>query len=498
MSQTQNIRRAAVAAAVGAVFAGAAGSASAVTILGAGASAVKNSVQLIVLKDYCAAGTINFYDTGTATISPGGQPGGGIFRIQCSASSISGFNASVDIGYDTNGGSWKAFTAVNPALFSTATSQNTAFNANPVATVQTTGCTLQSSIAMAVLGQTFTINYNYGCAQKNLVPGTDVVSFGLTDVEGALFVASTDNQPLVNNSWTTNSSTGPLPIYSNFGIGTELSGFPQQVFGVVFGVGVSPKLYAALVADQKATGILSTSCPSVAPAGVLTVAQEACAPIITRAQYASIIAASGGTLNASLAPLFSSIIPATTTFELARRDQGSGTQASSNAFFLNDGCGSAATELFTNPQIPYGSANNVSYNATTGAVQGKLQAPTLPDSVTGFAIGVISVENESKFSAGAGFLRLDGFYPSVANAKTGLYSYVSEENLHANPTLTGDALTFVTDLTATSGTSPKLSESAYNYGLSTSVNGIVPLYSTLNTGAAYGNGAALCAGWQHL
>jgi hypothetical protein len=497
MLQTQNIRRAAVAAAVGAAFAGVAGSAGAVTILGAGASAVKNSVQLIVLKDYCASGTINFYDTGTGTITAGGQPGGGIFRIQCSASSISGFTGSVDIGYDTNGGSWKAFTAVNSALYSTATSQNTAFNANPVATVQTTGCTLQSNIAMAVLGQTFTINYNYGCAQKNLVPGTDVVSYGLTDVEASLFLASTDNQPLVNNSWTTNSSTGPVSIYSNFGAGTELAGFPQQVFGVVFGVGASPKLYAALVADQKATGQLASTCPSVAPNGVLSAAAELCAPVISRAQYASIVAASGGTLNTSLAPLFVSVIPATTTFELARRDQGSGTQASSNAFFLNDGCGSAFTETVTSPQIPYGSANNVSYNATTGAVQGKLQTPTL-DGGSGFAIGVISVENESKFSGGAGFLRLDGFYPSVANAKTGLYSYVSEENLHANPTLSGDALTFVNDLVATSGSSPKLSESAYNYGLSTSVNGIVPLYSALNTGATYGNGAALCAGWQHL
>jgi hypothetical protein len=497
MSHSQIIRRAAVAAAVGAVFAGAAGSAGAASIFGAGASAVKNSVQLIVLKDYCATGTINFYDTGTGTIAAGGQPSGGIFRIQCSASSISGFSSSVDIGYDTNGGSWKGFTSVNSALFSTATSQNTAFNANPVATVQTTGCTVQSNIAMAVLGQTFTINYNYGCAQKNLVPGTDVVSFGLTDVEGPLFLGSTDNQPLVNNSWTTNSSTGPLPIYSNFATGSELANFPQQVFGVVFGVGASPKLYAALVTDQKATGILASSCPSVAPAGVLTAAQQACAPIITRAQYASIIAATGGALNSSLAPLFVSVVPTATTFELARRDQGSGTQASSNAFFLNDGCGSAATELVTAPQIPYGSAGNVSYNATTGNVQGKLITPTL-DGGTGFGIGVISVENESKYSAGAGFLRLDGFYPSVANAKAGLYAYVSEENLHFNPNATGDALVFAADLVATSGSSPKLSESAYNYGLSTSVNGIVPLYSALNTGATYGNGASLCAGWQHL
>jgi len=498
---SMHIRQAAIAAAVGAVFAGAAVSASATTttIYGAGASAVKNAVQLLVLKDYCAGGTINFYDNGTATISAGGQPGGATFLISCNTSSSSGITAStINIGYDTSGGSWKAFTAVNSALYTTAGSQST-LNANPVATVSLTGCTVQSAAVMAVLSNTFTINYNYNCAVRNLVPGTDVVSFGLTDVEAALFTNTADNQPLVNNSWAT-TSNGPEPIFSPFttNAGNELSGFPAPVFGVVLGIGASKNLYSALQYDQIATGVI----PSTCTAGTISTPSSICAPVITRAQYASIVNNTGSSMNSDLTAggtggLFTSHIPTAGTFELARRDQGSGTQASSNAFFLNDGCSSSSTEPVDTPQLPYGSAGNVSYNATTSAAQGKIISPTL-DGGTGFSIGVVSVENESKWSAGAGFLKLDGYYPSAANAAAGKYSYVSEENLHFHKTSTGDELTFANDLTNQTAGSNKVNESAYNYGVGLAANGIVGIFSNINLNATYGNSGLLCSGWQHL
>jgi hypothetical protein len=503
----KQIRNAAIVAAVGAAFAG---SAQAATILGAGASAVKNSVQLLILKDYCAAGTINFFDNGTATVAAGKQPGGSIFRIQCTQTTLSQFGAAVDIGYDTTGGSWKAFTAVNTAMYSSAASQNTALNANPVSTVATTGCTLQSGAVIAVVGYTFTVNYNYGCAVQPLNPATQPVNFGLTDVEPSLFLASADNQPLVNGSWAY-TSTGTTQIFGGavstaFAAGTEASGFPKPVFGVVFGVAASPTLYSALQADQIASGLI----PSTCTAGTVSATPQTCAPFITRAQYASIVANSAGALNSSVYPLFSNTaLAGNGTFELARRDQGSGTQASSNAYFLNDGCSNATSgEAPVSPLTPFTAvSNNITYNATTGGVITEIGAPTLTAALgsPNFAIGVISVENESslntagsgKGGVGSGFLRLDGFYPSVANATMGRYSYVSEENLHANPTNTGDALQFVTDLTATSG--PKVTESAYNYGSTTQpAAGIVQINSAVNTTAPWGNGAALCSGWQHL
>ena len=87
----------------------------------------------------------------------------------------------------------------------------------------------------------------------------------------------------------------------------------------------------------------------------------------------------------------------------------------------------------------------------------------------------------------------------MANATLGLYDYVSEENLHANPAASGDAAQFLADLTNTTAGSPKVTESAYNYGSSAQpAAGIVQLFSNLNTTAAYGNNAQLCNGWQHL
>jgi len=490
------VRKAALGAAVAAVFAGAAGSvgATTTTILGTGASAAKNALQLLILKDYCTPGTINFYDNGTATISAGGQPGGSIFVVSCGSSSTSGLSAStINIGYDTTGGSWKAFAVSSTAVFSTTGSQSSN-SAEPVATVSLTGCSLQSNIAMAVLGNTVTINYNYNCKARSLVPGTDIVTYGLTDVEPVLFTTTTDNQPLVNNTWAT-TSAGPQLLFSPFipDVANELSGFPQEVFGVVYGIGASPKLYSALQADQIASGLLPATCT----AGTISSPASICAPAIWRSQYASIVSNSGDVLNSDLTPLFTSVIPSSASFELARRDAGAGTQAVSNAFFLNDGCSNASTEPASSPQLPVGSAGNVSYNGTTSAAQGKIISPTL-DGGTGFAIGLISVEYESKWSGGAGFLKLDGSYPSSANAELGRYGLVSQLLVHFHPGVTGDALVFANDLTNQTAGSPKINESAYNYGVGTVANGIVGIFSNLNPNAPWGNSGLSCGGWQHL
>jgi hypothetical protein len=488
-------RRAAIVAAVGAAFAAGSGAASAGTIYGAGASAVQNSIRYLILKDYCSSSIANYYDsTGSAAIAQGGTPGGKTFRIQCSPASGTGLT-TVDISYDTQGGSWKAFTAIDPVLYTTAGSQNSALNANPVATSDTSvGCVEQASQTIVILNHTFTVNYFHGCQLDNLNPATQPVSFGLTDVEEALFNSTNSNQPLVNNSWTTSAGDFIFP-HSDFSSGelSEYGGGEVTAFGVVFGIGASKNLYAALVKDQIAAGILATSCPSVAPAGVLTAAQELCAPTITRAQYASIVSQAGSSLETSLAALFTTTAaPTSASFELARRDQGSGTQASSNAYFLNDGCANASSETVSRSAIP-ADHTNISYNSTTGGVQGKLETPTL-DGGTGFAIGVLSVENESGFSAGAGFLRLNGVYPSVANASNGSYTYVSEENLHFNPNVDGDGAQFYNDL-ATTNNSNFPNESAFQYGVTPPQNGIVPA-PEVYASATWHNAANLCAGWQ--
>jgi len=91
-----------------------------------------------------------------------------------------------------------------------------------------------------------------------------------------------------------------------------------------FGVSVSPKLYAAM---QVAQGLSGTGADGQ--------------PNITKAQYASLVSKNGKI--ASLADLIGSAnIPSGDTaavLQLARRDDLSGTQASSNIFFVNGQCG---------------------------------------------------------------------------------------------------------------------------------------------------------------
>jgi len=529
------IRIAALTAAVGAVFATPAG---AVSIFGAGASAVNNSAKLLVLKDYCKAqvGTTNtadYYDNDSNYAK-----GGSIYRITCPPASGSGFTSTlVDISYDTTGGSWKGFTAVSDAIYSAAQVAGPTTNATPVATIDTTiacGSTFTSTVA--VLGNSFNINYHGKCTTRALVHGTDTVWFGLTDVEPNLFLASGDNQPLQNGAWNAGSANLGTALISNF-VGdltplTEASGittnsgsggaYPVPAFGVVFGVIASPKLYSALQADQIATGAISAS--GCVAGTVATIANDKCAPYITHDQYASIIMnpeGVGPALSSSLASLFTSLVPATTTYELARRDNGSGTNASVNAYFLEDGCiGANDLEPASTPRLPYNATGaNVSYNQTTGDVIKSVGNPAFHalDGGSGFVIGVVSAENEGKLSAGAGFLKLEGFYPSVANAQIGRYSYVSLENIHFNSAATAsmvggpnnDVWQFAQDLIR-DNPGGNLTESLLAYGfagtagsvtVNNKVNGIVPqgvVYSDSSAGVGIVTWVNQPTGWGAL
>jgi hypothetical protein len=489
------VQMAAIAAAVGAAFAGNAQAAT--PIYGAGASAVKNSILYIIAKDYCSsASTITYTDNGTGVSATTATPGGSIFRITCTPTTGTKFSSGLDITYDSAGGSWKAFTATTPALLANA--QNTALNANPVSTL--TGGAAPVTITPTILGTAFTFSYVSGATASALTLTSSAVTFGLTDVEADLFADTAFNQPLVNNSWNTGSSA----IYSaGISPGAELAGFPLKAFGVVFAIAASQDLYSALQVDQIASGGL----PSTCVAGTVgTAANNVCAPVISHAQYASIVSANFGALNINAAALFTTVVPPNTALELARRDQGSGTQAASNAYFLNIGCASTATEgsdlapalpvdIAVAPAAGPNTATNnfvISYNSSTGGVVTRLgpvaaTAATNPGPTSKFVIGVVSAENEGKIGT-AGFLRLDGVYPTnTAVGTKGTYNFASTEVLHANPNASGDGLTFVKDL-AGINVVPTL-EIITNY----TGPGIV----TLGT-SSYNNAGTACAGWRHI
>jgi len=489
----------AVAVAVGATFCAAAG---ATTLSGAGASAINNTLKAVVLGQYCTPGTVAYYDNDS-----NGAGGGSVYRITCTSKTATKFATGVDISYDTTGGSWKGFLATNTALMTNA--QNTALNANPASTINTGACgTVSSSFVIAGV----TVSYHPNCS-VSFLPASTPTNFGMTDVESALFNGSTFDQPLVNNSW----NGTPCQIFSSTLQACQPSGTvatpwgngldnATAAFGVVFGVAASKSLYLAMQKDQIGVGWIPSSCSgTVATAGV----NEICAPLISRSQYASLVGVTfqGGNTSASF--LFQGTPPTTdNSIELARRDQGSGTQSGSNAHFLNVSC-TTSTETPYPPALPSDfpqvtvapfNAFQVTFNATTGDVITRLAGgaaatgstttsnyiPATPTS--GYVIGVVSDENDTKLKGGAGFLRLDGFYPSTANAASGMYTYVTEENLHCSSALTaGDNLTFCQDLAGTGTTSVSLKTYTGTGILQTSTAN----YNLDNDGTA---GSSVCQG----
>jgi len=103
-----------------------------------------------------------------------------------------------------------------------------------------------------------------------------------------------------------------------------------QAFGLI----VNNAFYKALRDRDIARGYLPASCDSEAYSGVTTVT-SACRPTMSRHEYASLIATDGAKdltflLGAS---------GASSTLVVDRRYGGSGTQASSNIYFLNNPCG---------------------------------------------------------------------------------------------------------------------------------------------------------------
>jgi hypothetical protein len=418
---------AAAAAAVSMAFSGNAaasnGSPGAPASIGAGASAVKNSILRGIIgvngatAALCGANAATLYDNATADVTVGTAiPGGSIFRVVCGAN---------DVSYDTNGGSWKGLNAADPAGNPLMTIAQGTNNANPVKWVATAGTASAFQItSFTVQGNTFTfnapVNYVWGAATANAVAGTDFVDFGMTDVEPALFNDSI-NQPFIDTGTCASPALSCGNLISNAnvaqvtGIGKELAGYPQAAFGVVFGVGVSPALLAQLQTAQA----LPASC-----VGVSGFTTQACAPNVSIADYRSIMSGNGS------ASLIAAYGPAPIFW--ARRDQGSGTKASENAFFLNHGCStaSASTEGATlSPFLPGNSNANytVQYNYSTGAVLTSLKV------AGNHTIGVISAENDSAGKLGtASMTFLDGQYPTSANAAAGLYPYVSTEVFHCS------------------------------------------------------------------
>ena len=190
-----------------------------------------------------------------------------------------------------------------------------------------------------------------------------------------------------------------------FGVSVEGFGVEGNAnVGQVFGIATSTSLYRAM---QVAQGIY----PSVAAANSADPSYlPANAPSISHVQYASIVS---GTADASL------LVPGSTApLTVARRVPTSGTQSSSNATFLHKPCNGDA--VIGGALEPIG-ATSVVPGVTVIEGSGTGNAKTAL-STTGFAIGVLSLENDwnaDTTSNGYRFIKLDNVHPEAPIAGSG-------------------------------------------------------------------------------
>jgi len=194
-----------------------------------------------------------------------------------------------------------------------------------------------------------------------------------------------------------------IQLYSQ-ATGTKLTAIKRIPLGMQgFAVAVNNNFYNALQDAQVSAGLLDTSCTSGT-----RVMSEACQPNITRAQYASLASVEG-----SIGSAAGFIAGSTTPLTLARRDQLSGTQATSNIFFLSNSCNvlDAASKVNTRggALTPLTAANvkplTLHMNVQTGNVEDDLR------STTGYSIGVIALNkavNQTEYN----FVKLDGVSPN--------------------------------------------------------------------------------------
>ena len=408
----------------------------------------------------CDVGTNTIFSNQAATssnVTPGSI--GNFNAYACTRAGV------VSVLYHTvDGGSLNAFTPhtaatklarvkfpSNAACSATAFAYVDATNTENNATV-VKGCALAGVALPANAIATTTSNTTNAAAvlADPLAPQLPVGGF--SDVEGSLF-------PGVIGGGSDKVNAAGVDSPANIG----------QVFGVV----VSRPLYRAMQVAQSIAANTDALDPSFDAAN---------APSITKAQYTSIIA-QGGSYQTDWSP----IVGAAGTGKkvvLARRVQTSGSQASSNAFFLSNPCAAGVAGNLSPAVTADSSATfEVFEGSGTGNVKTRITTATnaLPATNQEFAIGVISAENDWRVESATGgqngyrFIKIDGVHPEtgdVANARVtatnGNYPFHMEAHNFVANTATGFGAAVIGQITAALSNPPATSCAVLPRGLTIS------------------------------
>lgn len=224
-------------------------------------------------------------------------------------------------------------------------------------------------------------------------------------------------------------------MFGNLGPVTNVVGAP--ILAQVFGIPVSDKLYRKLQALQ---GLSDVDAVTFDPAN---------APSISSAQYAAM--ASGAYRDwLQVDENITEIAPGSgTAVKFCRRVATSGTQTTFNAILLNNPCGAGtlsalapadntnddnlANDATPGSQAAANGAYTVVMNSGSGDVDNCL---TAADNQNELAIGLLGTERLPEGADKWHYVKLDGVYPSVANARTGEYKLVAEASFNRNPGIT--------------------------------------------------------------
>jgi hypothetical protein len=298
-------------------------------------------------------------------------------------------------------------------------------------------------------------NCNDATLQCGLDSTTAIVPHaGLTDVD--------------TNVWVGMANTGALsiPVTDPATTGTVLNGgFAGQGFGVM----VSEQLYLAMQHKQVAEGRLPANCESDTVPGtpgyeVQNFTAGQCQPSISKEEYAAVV--DGGNFNYVANGALSGDAG---VINLCRRVETSGTQASSNVYFLNNSCGNASPTVGFKPPKTVDLVNSpsaVAFNSSSGdAVTGNYDdfggafglfegsgtgdarncvirrnggknPNNVADTLGTYAAGWISLENAP--AAGWKLVKLDGVSPNavqvaVANDTDGVADgWMADTNQRTN------------------------------------------------------------------
>lgn len=317
----------------------------------------------------CEANTLAVFHGGSAgAVVPGASNTGNTFAYACKRGGV------VSVLYHTNqGGSFNAFAPHVPNNVA-GTGFGVTTNLNRLANVATNSCSNVGNLGTTVPNQSNATVYR--CATTiNGFAATDNTpkkpAGGFSDVEAALFGVDASSY------------------------GTEIDAGVTQVFGVM----ASEPLYRAM---QVAQGIYaSVAAANTADASFL----PKNAPSISKEQYASL----ASDPLATWAPLG---VDDTKKVIIARRVDTSGTQASSNAFFMGNPClGNPSTGGKLNPTNAASSDPDFYVVTEGGETSDVRNAISNASSAGEFAIGVVSAENSA--AAGRRFLKIDGVHPEA-------------------------------------------------------------------------------------